>query len=304
MSIAVNCPCGKKIKVKDEFSGKHVRCPDCGESLLIPNVEPGDEVPSPDSGGVAPNLSGRKSMPDHSPKVDVPAARPASRSSGKALLFGSLGAAAVLAASLVYCFFVLPGSSPNPAGHDQADLSSGDELGKIARIEAVPNPVPLGPGLGKTTIRWNTGDGSSGDIWVAEPDQPESPFEGGPSGSKEAPWIQAGHTYVFRLYAGKEHRTILASVKVSRRNPSVIKAVPNPVPPGSEPGKTMITWDTGDDTQGKVYVSEDGGKESEFATGVSDSQEATWIRPGSTYEFRLYTSAPPKKLLASVKVTR
>ena len=39
MSIKVTCQaCGKNLKVKDESSGKRVKCPDCGNLLTIPEA--------------------------------------------------------------------------------------------------------------------------------------------------------------------------------------------------------------------------------------------------------------------------
>src|SRR5262245_6841787 len=40
MAIAVPCPgCGRNLKVKDELAGKRIRCPDCGQVLLVPAGE-------------------------------------------------------------------------------------------------------------------------------------------------------------------------------------------------------------------------------------------------------------------------
>ena len=86
-----------------------------------------------------------------------------------------------------------------------------------ATITASPNPVPPGGGFGASTITWNTGDGTVGEVYVAQGDNLEKLFASGRSqGSLEAPWIGAGAPYEFRLYAGKEHKNRLASVKVVR----------------------------------------------------------------------------------------
>lgn len=62
----------------------------------------------------------------------------------------------------------------------------------------------------------------------------------------------------------------------------------------------MITWDTGSDAVGEVYVVS-AGNEKLFASGRQGSQDAAWIQAGST-EFRLYTQAD-HKLLAQLTVT-
>jgi hypothetical protein len=51
-------------------------------------------------------------------------------------------------------------------------------------------------------------------------------------------------------------------------------------------------------------VSENDGAESLFAAGASGSQDANWIRTGSTYEFRLYGGTDHATVLRSIKVTR
>src|SRR5690349_9470735 len=41
MAIAVGCPaCGKQLRVKDEFAGKRVKCPSCGQILALPSSPP------------------------------------------------------------------------------------------------------------------------------------------------------------------------------------------------------------------------------------------------------------------------
>jgi len=81
----------------------------------------------------------------------------------------------------------------------------------------------------------------------------------------------------------------------------VLRADPNPVLAGNPDGTTTVIWDTGSkDTAGDVYVVE-AGKEKLFSTGAQGSQEASWIKPGST-EFRLY-SQTDRKLLAQLTVT-
>jgi hypothetical protein len=36
MSIALSCPCGNTMRIRDELSAKRVRCPECGEVLRVP----------------------------------------------------------------------------------------------------------------------------------------------------------------------------------------------------------------------------------------------------------------------------
>jgi hypothetical protein len=85
-----------------------------------------------------------------------------------------------------------------------------------ATIRATPNPVPAGSGMGTTTISWTTGDGSEGQVYVSENGQAEQLFSSNtPQGSGDAPWIQAGRNYEFRLYDAA-HAKLLGKVVVTR----------------------------------------------------------------------------------------
>ena len=81
-----------------------------------------------------------------------------------------------------------------------------------------------------------------------------------------------------------------------------IIAIPNPVPAGRGPGKTIVTWYTGDGSPGEVYVSIDGGAEKLFSDRVSHHD--TIINNGHEYEFRLYAGTDRETRLATTKVTR
>jgi hypothetical protein len=85
------------------------------------------------------------------------------------------------------------------------------------QITASPNPVPAGSEkFGKSMISWDTGDGSIGEVYVSINGAPEKLFAGNRSKSSlEAQFIGKGE-HEFRLYAGKAHEKLLASVKVTR----------------------------------------------------------------------------------------
>ena len=84
-----------------------------------------------------------------------------------------------------------------------------------ATITASPNPVPTSQGVGTTTITWNTGDGTAGQVYVESDGKPEVRIADGPTGSKTVPWIVAGQTAEFHLYAGTEHTKMLAKTQVT-----------------------------------------------------------------------------------------
>lgn len=85
-------------------------------------------------------------------------------------------------------------------------------------IKADPNPVPAGAGNGRTKVSWNTkGDLAGVEVHVSENGQPEVLFAKGGEGSTDAPWIQTGSNYEFRLYAGVgRQRRLIDKVQVSR----------------------------------------------------------------------------------------
>ena len=98
-----------------------------------------------------------------------------------------------------------------------AQATAGTPSKSAATITANPNPVPPGQGFGTTVVSWNTGNGTDGTVYIFTGDGPEKKFAGPmPAGSLAAPWIGVGTVYEFRLYAGKEPKDLLASVKVVR----------------------------------------------------------------------------------------
>jgi hypothetical protein len=118
-----------------------------------------------------------------------------------------------IAVLLPLFFFAACGPSKNP----EANASAGSPAEPAATITASPNPVSTGEGSGTTTITWNTGDGTAGQVYVSADGTPEAIFAGGSTGSAPAPWMRAGKTFEFRLYAGTEHAKVLAKTQVTGR---------------------------------------------------------------------------------------
>jgi len=189
-----------------------------------------------------------------------------------------------------------------------ADLGEPSHVLSIASrdtptLTAAPNPVPSTLGPGRTTLAWSTGKEPPGQIYLSENGGPEVLFAGlSGYGSQEATWIDDGKTYEFRLYSGQGRERRLASVVVTSKREPFLVATPNPVPAGSEPGKTELRWSTADGTVGEIFVSIDNGPEILFARDPQGLRQANWIRAGSAYVFRLYRIGNPRTLLASVDV--
>ena len=109
-------------------------------------------------------------------------------------------------------------------------------------------------------------------VWAfpdRSPKQTQQHFASGASGSAEAPWIGGASVYEFCLYGGAAQDNLLASVTVRQngiafdspppdrepsKNGAFIRAWPNPVPAGTKPGKTTISWSTGDGSKGVIRV--------------------------------------------------
>lgn len=80
----------------------------------------------------------------------------------------------------------------------------------------------------------------------------------------------------------------------------VLRANPNPVPGGTERGKTTISWQTGSASEADIFFV-DSGNETLFASGSKGSKEADFIRPGAN-EFRFYNKGE-HKLVTQLMVT-
>ncbi|MSQ23301.1 MAG: hypothetical protein EXR58_01930 [Chloroflexi bacterium] len=171
-----------------------------------------------------------------------------------------------------------------------------------ASISASSNPVAGGTGNGTTVITWSTGTnpGGTGDVRLSVDGGAEVVFAQGTSGTGTASFIQAGHTYRFRLYQGVGGSSVLGAVTVTRSagSPSV-SASPNPATGGT----TTVTWLTGNGGDGQVWVSLNGAPEVLFAQNIFGSQSATWIQSGSTYRFTLYSGTTHSTAMAAVDVT-
>ena len=91
-----------------------------------------------------------------------------------------------------------------------------------------------------------------------------------------------------------------------RATEPVLLANPNPVPAGDldQPlGSTRITWNTGSQAIGDLYVKVNRSPDVFLARSPSGTFDANWIQFDSLYEFRLYTKKR-SRLLARVQVTR
>ena len=81
-------------------------------------------------------------------------------------------------------------------------------------IAATPERVEVTEASGSTEIGWNTGNGSTGFVFVTANGRPPVLVATGRQGSRVISWIRTGR-YVFELYGDAERQTLLAKATVS-----------------------------------------------------------------------------------------
>jgi len=123
-----------------------------------------------------------------------------------------------------------------------AALAAAPASGWAATLTATPNPVFAPSGIGTTTLIWDATDAGFGQIFVSVDSGPEVLVAAGATGSQPAPWIQAGHTYDFRLYAGAAHSTVIGVARVTTG--ALLYASPPSIASADGSAPTAITWDT------------------------------------------------------------
>lgn len=152
---------------------------------------------------------------------------------------------------------------------------------------------------GTTTVAWDTGDGTPGQLYMATGDEGETLLATAPSGS-QAVSLAPGTSAAFRFYPGTAHVTEAAAAVVTnpQSGTATLTASPNPTPDGT----TTVAWDTGDGAPGELYAATDDGGEALVATGASGAQSVT-IAPGGATIYRLYAGTGHSAILAAVTVT-
>src|SRR5262249_1409225 len=115
MSILLSCRCGKALRVRDELSGKHLKCPECGQTLLVEaGVQRGDAIKSAKDERERPQIPqrGTDSDDDHEPR---PLPRNISKSKGNAALWTPLAIPSALCIGVVVLLIIL---NSRPDGKD------------------------------------------------------------------------------------------------------------------------------------------------------------------------------------------
>ncbi len=94
--------------------------------------------------------------------------------------------------------------------------SIGARKQRKATITAEPNPIPAGPGAGKTRIVCDLGDEPVGEVYLS--------VNGGEEkrifrvqNARDFGSVHPGLIYEFRLYRGTNHQEVLGSVAVTKK---------------------------------------------------------------------------------------
>ena len=104
------------------------------------------------------------------------------------------------------------------------------------------------------------------------------------------------------LGAAVQQSGVDADERKSSRAPAITANPGRVTVAGGAGSTTEISWDTGNESMGFVFVTTGQGKPVLFATGAKGSRMAPWIRPG-TYAFELYGDDQRRTLLAAVTVS-
>jgi hypothetical protein len=91
-------------------------------------------------------------------------------------------------------------------------------------------------------VRWDTADGTSGQVYVSQDNGPEILFAEAASGSQVAPWLSAQSRFEFKLYAGRTHHQLLASAVLADGVGTPKSEMPTPIgaPTPGTPNSSLV----------------------------------------------------------------
>jgi hypothetical protein len=136
--------------------------------------------------------------------------------------------------SVVVIWLVVCLGAPCIAGSVTQDVGKDSEAKAAPKITATPERVEVGDGSASTDISWNTGDGSTGFVFVTSNARPPVLVAAGNEGSRVISWIRRD-TYVFELYGDAERQTLLATA-------TVYGIAESGAPPGTASWQRQLRW--------------------------------------------------------------
>lgn len=117
MPVSVVCKCGKRLRAKDELAGKRVKCPACGEPLLLPDgLNSAPELAGDFSASGQSALAAAPSGSSDDQVYDVASPPPAAAVQGEKKCPWCLGALPADAVICSHCGFDLRTQAKRPSG--------------------------------------------------------------------------------------------------------------------------------------------------------------------------------------------
>src|SRR5947207_1529538 len=162
------------------------------------------------------------------------------------------------------------------------------------------------PKLGTLRVQLKWSDGNEHDLSPSAPaimEIPSAPQWQHPTMMIQAPIGSKYATVSAAAGSGRVWIDNCSLKKLANDCEPVLFATPNQVSVTvGQPGRAAISWNTYHTSEGRVTLITDGGAETVFADGRSGLQMLDGIKPGTQYQFRLYTS-PDTTPAKSVEVT-
>ena len=155
----------------------------------------------------------------------------------------------------------------------------------VGHFIAEPNPFPSDTAA-PAVLRWET-NAKKAEIYLSRDGAPEKRISRCGCRSFDTTRIRAGSHYLFRLYETTGAPRLLDELSITRECSGKlhISAIPNPL---SFEGKALLQWQITTPALAEVRVSEANGPEKLISTGANGTVQIDWLRPRTTYLFRLY----------------
>lgn len=179
---------------------------------------------------------------------------------------------------------------------DQLAKQTGSSPPLKGTIVACPDRLPA-DSAEPLVLRWES-NGKAAKVTVSEEGGPEQLFARALTDEATIDWIQAGKTYLFRLYdeSQGEESLLLDQVSVFRE---VIGKLSIECDAddlwGEKP--TVIRWEVNSPGSGEVCLSQEGGEERVICQGPIGSYDELPLEPGTHYLLRLYAATAARPLL-------
>jgi hypothetical protein len=156
---------------------------------------------------------------------------------------------------------------------------------------------------GSTMLNWEAPGYATAQVWVSVDGAPETLFANYATGPAQANWIQPGHVYDFSVYAGTAHTQKIATTRVVGVSPggSVLVATPA-IFHQSATASTTLRFYVAVGGLGDLWVSQNGGPETLFATDSGGPDVFGPFNVGDGFDFRLYPQGTHTTPVAQVHV--